>query len=130
MATPLLAEIARRWIEDGTVERLIQVQRDALALRHGLIADTLGPYILNNHANSLSTWLRIPAHWRTDSLVSVLRRRGIAVTAPEPFAVQRNNCPPAVRLCVGADIDDREMHRALLETRKTFEQQPLSNDFI
>lgn len=131
MATPLLAEVATRWIEDGTAERLVGIQRQCLARRHALVNEFLGDYVISHHRNGLSAWIGIPEHWRMDSLVGVLRRRGIAVTSPDPFSVRRTAARPnALRLCVGADIDDDETRRALAEMRNTFEQYPLSHDFV
>ncbi|TAL86864.1 MAG: PLP-dependent aminotransferase family protein [Candidimonas sp.] len=130
MATPLLAEIATRWVEDGTAERLIRIQRTRLAVRHAMIDEILGDYTISHHPNGLSAWIGIPSHWRVDSLVSVLRQRGIAVTSPDPFSVHRSDRPNALRLCVGADIEDDEVRSALANMRNTFEQYPLSHDFV
>src|SRR3546814_222986 len=73
MATPLLAEVATRWIEDGTAARLIRVQRECLARRHAMVDELLGEYVIIHHPNGLSAWIGMPAHWRMDSLVGVLR---------------------------------------------------------
>lgn len=130
MATPLMAEVATRWQEDGTAEHLIQTQRERLAKRHAMVDEILGGYVTWHHPAGLSVWVNVPDHWRTETLVGVLRRRGIAVTSPEPFSVRQSHRTNAFRLCVGADIDDDEMRRALVEVRATFEQYPLAHDFV
>src|SRR5690606_28188123 len=68
MATPLMAEIATRWIADGTANHLIEIQRERLGHRHDMVLEVLGDYRLGSYSESLSAWLRIPDHWRLDVL--------------------------------------------------------------
>ncbi|MGE5339402.1 MAG: PLP-dependent aminotransferase family protein [Gemmatimonadota bacterium] len=131
MGTPLLAEIATRWIGDGTANRLIEVQRGRLQRRQEMVRSALGPHVRAQHPNALSAWIGIPKQWHIDSLVRELRRRNIAVTAPDPFLVPSINARPAAfRLCVGAEVDDARAASALDTIRGVFEQCPKLNDFI
>src|SRR5690606_7537271 len=41
MATPLMAEIATRWVQDGTAKELVSWQREALHRRHAIAAEVL-----------------------------------------------------------------------------------------
>ena len=42
MATPMVAEIATRWVADGTAMELVRWQREALRRRHAIAAEVLG----------------------------------------------------------------------------------------
>lgn len=129
MAAPLLAEIATRWIHDGTADYLAGIQRARLAIRQTMVRDVLGDYLLGHHPTALSTWLGIPNHWPLDSLLKELRRRQVMLTAPDPFLVRGTTRPNAVRLCVGAEIDDAAVYDALKIVREVFEQYPTVHDF-
>ncbi|MNJ42037.1 putative HTH-type transcriptional regulator YjiR [compost metagenome] len=124
MATPLVSEIASRWIRDGRAETLVSLQRKLLSERQAMVSEYLQEYLLGHHPQALSAWLGIPAHWEVDSLVRALRHRNIAVTPPEPFLVRGTPRPRAVRLCVGAECSDKEMRQALVAMRELFGQYP------
>jgi DNA-binding transcriptional MocR family regulator len=129
MATSPMAEVATRWIVDGTVERLVQIQRERLGRRQALVQQILGSYVLGAHPQALSAWLRVPDHWQVDRLVRELRNRDIAVTSPDPFLVRGAERPGAVRLCVGAEVAE-DTYKAALETMcEVFEQYPQVHDF-
>ena len=130
MGTPLLAEVASRWIADGTAVRLIECQRSALATRQAMVRELLSPHVLNQHPNALSAWIGVPKHWQLDSLVRELRHRHVAVTAPDPFLVHGSARPEAFRLCVGAEADDARVRSAIGTIAEVFEQYPKLNDFI
>ncbi|NMF89491.1 PLP-dependent aminotransferase family protein [Aromatoleum petrolei] len=130
MATPLLAEVATRWIADGTAEHLVQVQRECLALRHKMVEEHLGEFAISNHPCSLSTWVGIPGHWQLDSLVQQLRHRLVAVTSPDPFLVLGAPRPNAIRLCLGAEGSDVRINGALGTIASVFRQYPQVHDYL
>lgn len=130
MATPLLAEVATRWIGDGTAQRLIELQRQCLQRRHAMVSASLGAYLRGQHPNALSCWLSIPEHWRLDALVRELRQRNIAVTLPDPFMVRGTARPEAFRICLGADASDAQVQAAVAHIAAVFDQYPKLNDFI
>ena len=119
MATPLVAEIASRWINDGRAAQLVALQRTLLGERQALLREYLGEYVRGQHAHALGAWLNIPERWEVDSLVRALRRRQIAVTPPEPFLVRGTPRPRAVRLCVGAECSDAKLRQALGDMRES-----------
>jgi DNA-binding transcriptional MocR family regulator len=129
MATSPMAEVATRWIVDGTAERLVEIQRELLGRRQAQLRQTLGDYVLGAHPQALSAWLRVPDHWRTDRLVRELRNRNIAVTSPDPFLVRDADRPNAVRVCVGAEVGEETYNGALETMREVFEQYPQVHDF-
>lgn len=130
MATSPMAEIATRWIVDGTAARLVQIQRERLARRQTVLKQILGPYVLGTHPHALSAWLRVPDHWQAERLVRELRNRDIAVTSPDPFLVRGAERPNAVRVCVGAEVSEEAYKNALETMREVFEQYPQVHDFV
>ena len=130
MATSPMAEVATRWIDDGTAAKLVQLQRERLGVRQALVKEVLGRYVLGSHPHALSVWLRAPDHWKADHLVRALRNRHIAVTSPDPFLVRGvETRPNAVRLCVGAECSDEVFLHALKTMREVFEQYPQVHAF-
>ncbi|MFS2122817.1 PLP-dependent aminotransferase family protein [Pseudomonas sp. Pseusp97] len=129
MATPLLAEVACRWIHNGNAQALIGLQRRVLEKRQGLVREFLGEYLRGCDPHSLSAWIGIPEHWELDSLVRELRHRHIAVTPPDPFMVRGTPRPRAIRLCMGAECSDERMAGALEDMRELFGQYPKIHDF-
>jgi DNA-binding transcriptional MocR family regulator len=129
MATSPIAEIATRWIADGTARRLVELQRQRLAARQAMVKAALGEYVLGAHPNALSVWLRVPDYWQADRLVRELRNRQIAVTSPDPFLVGGTPRPNAVRLCLGAETTDAACKAAIETIAGVFEQYPHVHDF-
>ena len=64
MATPLVAEIASRWIADGTADELAAWQRKQLAARHRIAERLLAGLDYRHHPHSLHLWLTLPEGWR------------------------------------------------------------------
>lgn len=129
MATPLLAEIATRWIGDGTARKLIEIQRVQLAQRHRIVRELLGEFVLGQQPAALSAWLAIPQHWQLDSLVRELKNRHIAVTSPDPFLVGGTPRPNAIRVCIGAEGGDIHINATLAKMADVFRQYPRVNDY-
>lgn len=102
MATPLLAELAAKWIVDGTAEELLLWQREQLAGRHRILDQILGNFAYVSHPNALHAWLPLPDAWRGEALVSEARLKNVAITPAEPFVVDRSVIPNAIRISLGA----------------------------
>ena len=129
MATPLLAEVATRWIADGTAQRLVEVQRERLAVRHRAVMELLGEHVIGHHPNALSVWVGIPRHWQLDALVKQLRNRNVAVTSPDPFLVKGTPRPDAIRLCIGSALSEVRVRTAIATIASVFRQYPGVNSY-
>lgn len=130
MATPLLAEVATRWIADGTAARLVRLQRERLALRHCMVRDHLGEYVIGSHQGGLSAWIGVPEHWQLDTLVQQLRHHHVAVTPPDPFLVRGTPRPNAIRVCVGAEVSDVRVNTSLATIADVFRQSPQIHHYL
>lgn len=113
MAPPLMAEIAARWITDGTAERLMDWQRTETAARQALAAERLAGHGYRAQPGGFHLWLPLPEPWREGEFVAAARASGVALAPAEVFAVGRQPTPPAVRVCVSAQPDRASLVRGL-----------------
>src|SRR6202000_3235211 len=110
-ATNLPAEIASLWIEDGTADVLLRVQRQEARARQAIVAQKLGGLVAATHPVSLCAWLAVPPRWTEEGLVRALSQRGIAVTPSDPFIADEAGAR-GIRICLGGRLS----HVALTET--------------
>jgi DNA-binding transcriptional MocR family regulator len=113
MATPLVAELASRWIADGTADELVQWQRTQLAARHAVLDQVLGDFSYASHPHSLHVWLPLPEVWRGEAFVSEARLKNVAVTPAEAFAVGPNPAPRSIRISVAATRTADQLRQGL-----------------
>ncbi len=113
MATPLTAEIATRWIQDGTATRILEVRRTEMDARRRQVLAALHGHQFDCPNGSLHIWLHLPEPWRSTEFTAEAKRRGVGVTPAEAFAVGRSNLTHAVRLCHGAPDNRKTLDQAL-----------------
>lgn len=113
MAPPLMAEIAARWISDGTAARLMDWQRTEILERQRLAAARLANHPYRAQPGGFHLWLPLPEPWREGEFVAAARARGVVVAPAEVFAVGRQPTPPAVRVCVSAQPERETLAQGL-----------------
>ncbi|WP_237703781.1 PLP-dependent aminotransferase family protein [Rhodospirillum rubrum] len=125
MAPPPLAAVAARWMDDGTVTRLIAAQRLAVSERRALADRLLGDRLTCRPPPPAASflWLALPAGWRGDDFAHALHRRGVMVTPGEAFTVDTAHAPQAVRLCLGPPSLER-LETALTEVHALLGESP------
>lgn len=125
MANVWTAEVARRWLADGTVEKHISWLRGEIRKRHQLFASLMEGYEYVWKPYSLHAWLHLPARWTPNDLVEEARRGGVLITPPDPFAVDRTRLPNAVRLALGGAVpQQRDLANALTIIGQLLAQKP------
>lgn len=103
MAPPLMAEIVKRWVNDGTTERLIAEKRSEGAARQAIARRALADYGLSPracHPNAYHMWLNLPEGWRDDVLIPAARREGVILSPTSAFCVGRT-VSDGIRLALG-----------------------------
>ena len=120
----LMAEMASRWIEDGTAAKLIEIQRSELRSRQAQVSDILGAHVAGNNPLSLCAWLKIPCNWSEDGLVRALASKGVAVTPSDPFVAGADRSSGGIRICLGGRLSRSALRTALETIRETFAQLP------
>ena len=121
--TYLTAEIATRWVENGTAQELLAIQRDEARARQGIAAEILGDHFASSHPLSLCAWLKVPQHWTEDGLVRSLANQNVAVTPSEPFIAGPGH-GGGIRICLGGRMSHTTLRKALTTVRRAFEQLP------
>jgi len=119
----LTAEIATRWVENGTARRLLDVQRAEARVRQTIAMEILGDHIASSHPLSLCAWLKVPPHWTEDGLVRSLTNQNVAVTPSEPFVAGPGH-GGGIRICLGGRLNHQTLVKALTTVRQAFEQLP------
>lgn len=112
MATALMAEIATRWLIDGTASELVRWQRAALGERNDIAAQILGPYGISGTPNGLHVWLPLRLPWQENAFVALARHHGVAVAGGSAFAISDTTQYRGVRICLGSS-DGRSFERGL-----------------
>ena len=105
LAPPILAEMASRWIADGTAQELVAWQRREATARRDIAAAHLGEMVDQTPPPCNHLWLPLPDPWRADQIISLARNRGLRLASPETFSVGRTPTPQAIRLSLGAARD-------------------------
>jgi DNA-binding transcriptional MocR family regulator len=118
-ASPLTAEVVSAWIRDGTADAILEQRREEAAARQALARAALAGHAFEAHPRGPHVWLHLPDPWRSEAFAARLRRRGVAVTPAEAFAVGRASVPHAVRLSLGGPRTRADLQRALSVVRET-----------
>lgn len=108
MTPPLMAEIARRWIEDGTGEELANWQRKAAARRLNYAINVLKDQKFSYHPAGHFIWLELPSPWRVGDFKEAAEARGVLVPSTESFVVGRQAAPHAIRIGIGTHNVDED----------------------
>ncbi len=111
--SPLTALIATQMLEDGSVDRIVAVQREELAQRQTILTEVLGRFDLQTHPTSTHAWLRLPEPWRGAGFARTLLQRGVGVLPGDAFAIGREPVHHGVRINVGAARSRDDLRAAL-----------------
>lgn len=98
---------AQRMMGDGTLAELTRLKRLDARTRQKLASDRLSGFQIQTNDKCYHLWLKLPAHWRSQTFVAAAARRGIALTPSTTFAVTPGHAPNAVRLALGAPTMDQ-----------------------
>lgn len=108
MATALIAEIASRWIDDGTADELLRWQQATLARRNRMAAEVLGNVPHHATPTGLHLWLPLEEeHWSETAFVAHARHQGVALASGASFAIAEPPRRCGVRVCLGAPTEER-----------------------
>lgn len=114
-ASPLGAELAARWIEDGTAERLAAARCVEMETRGALARRLFAGLDARLQPGAYHLWLELPAGLEAGPTADRLLERGVAVTPAERFlaAPSAGPAPEALRLSLSAPPDLQGLRRGL-----------------
>lgn len=116
IALPTLPlEIVTRWIEDGSADRLVEMQRAECAARQEMADRYLAGFDYRSHPYCFHVWLQLPEPWRAQEFVQAAAARGILLLAAGHFAVGRAAAPHAVRISIGSAPSRARLAQALAD---------------
>ncbi|CCH49155.1 aminotransferase-like domain-containing protein [Pseudodesulfovibrio piezophilus] len=121
MTPPLMAAIARRWIEDGTADRTLEAKRNEAARRTILTATMLPEQDIAIQQNGFYGWLKLPEPWTAGDFARVAEENDVMVSPDDIFVVGRRPLPHAVRLGLSGAPTLDDLKRGL-ETIRTILQ--------
>lgn len=130
MPPPLMAEIASRWIEEGTADRLNEAQREKARIRQATAKQILPNEYLTSDPEGLHLWLNLPPHWKQDAFRAEAERQGVKLVTAETFAVDRSSAPNAVRLCLSHEASEERVARGLETIASIMRQQDAGGALI
>jgi DNA-binding transcriptional MocR family regulator len=128
MATPLMAEIASLWINDGVADALVAAKRRAAQTRRHIVETALAGARFRSHPAAFHLLLSLPDNWQADEFAAAARRRGVGLTQAASFAVGRGTAPNAVRLCFGTPAGDQVLERGLRIVAELLAEAPQQAD--
>ncbi len=99
MVTPLIAEIAKDWIESGVADHLLGAQRAELLTRNRLAESILGTRSCGGR-HGLHRWLPLPQAADENAFQQIALENGVALATGTGFIVSETK--PGVRLCLGS----------------------------
>lgn len=105
MATPMVAEIASKWVSDGTAMELVRWQRAALRSRQEIAAEVLGEIRYRAQRDGLHLWLELPDDRSEEGFVAQARLQGVAIAPGQSFRIADAPWKPAVRISLGSTTE-------------------------
>jgi len=123
-------EIIKRWLADGTADRLTDTLRREIAGRQALAAEVFEGMEIRGHPSSFHLMLDLPEPWRRDEFVAAAMANGIRIVSIACFAVDRSNATEAVRISLAAAPDRETLSAALTTLRDLAVTGPRSSRAI
>jgi DNA-binding transcriptional MocR family regulator len=124
MTSPLMAEIAADWIEDGTAAAVIRKKKEEARARVKMTREILADFSVKSSDSGYHVWLEIPEAWESAAgFATEARRRGVAVSPADVFATG-GNIPNAVRLSLSAPKDRTTLKRGLTKLARLLSETP------
>jgi DNA-binding transcriptional MocR family regulator len=114
MATPLTAEIATNWIENGTASHMRAAVSRENSERHQLAATLLDGLEETASAHvSPHLWFRLPDRWGSSGFVEAAQAMGVRIASMQAFAIGQRGAGNHIRISVGAAQSQNELRHAL-----------------
>jgi DNA-binding transcriptional MocR family regulator len=105
MATPMVAEIASKWVSDGTALELVEWQRVALRRRQEIAAEVLGDVTYRAQRDGMHLWLELPGDRSEEGFVAQARLQGVAIAPGQSFRIADAPWKPAVRISLASTTE-------------------------
>lgn len=98
MASPLAAEVASIWIEDGTADKILWEKREEAAMRNVLARRILDGFALETRSTGFFAWLKLPQPWTNEKFSDKALQNGLRVANSSHFALAGVKVEQAIRI--------------------------------
>ncbi len=126
MVPPLMAELASRWILDGTADRVLEAKRREACARNLLAREVLDGSSLVTRRTGFFCWLPLPEPWTGIRFADEARQRGLLVAEGEHFMTGHAAQGEGVRLALGGLEKREDLAEALRTVLALLESRPES----
>jgi len=123
MTPPLMAEIGRRWIMDGTADRALAAKQQEAALRTQLTKEILSGLDISMQKTGYYAWLKLPEPWTSSDFARLAEENDVLVPTDDIFVVGRHPLPHALRLSLSGAPTIDDLKRGLETIRSILEQK-------
>ncbi|WP_247648485.1 PLP-dependent aminotransferase family protein [Pseudodesulfovibrio sp. zrk46] len=121
MTPPLMADIARRWIEDGTADHTLKIKRAEAQRRTELTGQMMADLDITMQKTSYFAWFKLPAPWTAREFARLAKENDLLVSTDDIFAVGRGALPHALRLSISGPETTDDLVRGLTTIRTILE---------
>ncbi len=97
---PLMPELFVRWLDDGTVDKVIERRRQDIASRQRLAEEILAEFTFRNQPSSYHVWLQLPEGQNSMKLAMEAQLRGVTVMPCLAFSTDPKPPAEAIRISV------------------------------
>ena len=108
-----MAEIAKRWIEDGTAEATMIARRNEARRRQTIATEILCGHQVKYQATNLYGWIELPPGWTSVEFVAAAMDAGVAILGDATFKAGAGSVKPGVRYCLGSAEDHQQIREGL-----------------
>ncbi len=113
VASPIGAELAAGWIEDGTADRLVAARREEMRVRERLARQVLRGLAIRMQPGAHHVWLELPGGRDAGDVAAQLLRAGVVVSPAERFLAAPGPAPQALRVSLSGPRDLPSLRRGL-----------------
>ncbi len=130
MTPPLTLEVASRLIKDGTAAEMADQQQRITKHRQQLVQNILGNAAVPKLSDGFHVWMTLPEGWRADVFSSECARLGVRVSEARSFAMNANDAPEAIRLCVSHEANEERLQCGLEIVAGVLRQKPSGSPMV
>lgn len=124
VVSPLLAEVAMRWIVSGAAERLLAAQRAEVHRRRRIVAPYLEGIDCRTHCDCFHYWIPLGASAEDADVGDALKEHGVNVLHAASFAIERDQACAAIRVSVSGPGSDAALTRGFAVVRDVLNRGP------
>ena len=125
--SPLMVEMASMWIENKSVQKIISQNRLRAARRVEMAREILDGQRFACHAHGNHLWLELPHVWSSEALVRAAQESGVVIQSALAFAVNPSEAPNAVRLSLGAPLNETQLREGLIKIKRLLDSGEPTN---